>query len=302
MKEYEHLFEHIQHITAQKLYRCMPSRIPEYYLNVGLHWHNEFEINFIRDGVAYCRIGMQTYELHKGDIIIKVPGILHDTHIQDGGFVYYDTLIFRAELLGIGEYERSYIEIFGRLINQKDAVKNPIRPTDIGYDRISSILNEAVEAAGQNSPLSDLLLKSRLTELLYELVRNEYIVKNEFSAKLDADMEILQPVLKYIADNYTADIKIAELARLAARSETAFMALFKKVMGVTAIEYITHLRINASCEMLRYTDQKIIDIAQNCGYYNLSNYNRIFRKKIGVTPKEFRNRFNSVKESDDIVE
>ena len=73
-------------------------------------------------------------------------------------------------------------------------------------------------------------------------------------------------------------------------------------MGVTAIEYITHLRINASCEMLRYTDQKIIDIAQNCGYYNLSNYNRIFRKKIGVTPKEFRNRFNSVKESDDIVE
>lgn len=127
MKEYEHLFEHIQHTTAQKLYRCMPSRIPEYYLNVGLHWHNEFEINFIRDGVAYCRIGMQTYELHKGDIIIKVPGILHDTHIQDGGFVYYDTLIFRAELLGIGEYERSYIEIFGRLINQKDAVKNPIR-------------------------------------------------------------------------------------------------------------------------------------------------------------------------------
>ncbi len=269
---------------------------------MGLHWHNEFEINFIRDGVAYCRIGTQTYELHKGDIIIKVPGILHDTHIQDGGFVYYDTLIFRAELLGIGEYERSYIEIFGRLINQKDAVQNPIRPTDIDYDRISSLLDDAITAAKQDSPLSDLLLKSRLTELFYELVKGGYIVKNEFSAKLDADMEILQPVLKYIADNYTSDIKIAELAKLAARSETAFMALFKKVMGVTAIEYITHLRINASCEMLRYTDQKIIDIAQNCGYYNLSNYNRIFRKKIGVTPKEFRNRFNSVKESDDIVE
>lgn len=299
MKEYEHLFENIHHTTAQKLYKCKPSKIPDYILRVGLHWHNEFEINIMRDGVAICRIGTEIYELHKGDIIIKVPGILHETHIRDGGFAYYDTMIFHADLFGIGEYERSYIEVLGRLISQKDVIKNPIRTTDSGYDRISLLLNDAVSAAGQDTPISDLLLKSRLIELLYELVRCGYIVKNEYPAKRDADMEVLQPVLKYIADNYTADIKISYLARLTARSETAFMALFKKVMGVPAMEYITHLRINASCEMLRYTDQKIIDIAQNCGYYNLSNYNRIFRKKIGVTPKEFRNRFKSSEESAD---
>lgn len=302
MKEYEHLFENVHHTTAQKLYRCKPSKIPDYILRVGLHWHNEFEINIMREGMAICRIGTQSYELHKGDIIIKVPGILHETHIQDGGFAYYDTMIFHADLFGIGEYERSYIEVLGRLISQKDTIKNPIRTTDRGYDKISSLLNDAVAAAQTDSCVSDILLKSRLTELLYELVKNGYIIKNEFSAKMDVDMEVLQPVLKYIADNYTTDIKISYLARLIARSETAFMALFKKVMGVTAMEYITHLRINASCEMLRYTDQKIINIAQNCGYYNLSNFNRIFRKKIGVTPKEFRGQFQSGEKSANAAE
>lgn len=301
LKEYEHLFENIHHTTAQKLCRYKPSKIPDYVLRVGLHWHNEFEINIMRDGVAICRIGTEVYELHKGDIVIKIPVILHETHIQDGGFAYYDTMIFHADFFGMGKYERSYIEVLGRLINQKDTIKNPIRPTDKGYDKISSLLDDAVSAAKLDSPVSDILLKSRLIGLLYELVEGGYIVKNEYSAKRDADMEVLQPVLKYIADNYTADIKISHLARLTARSDTAFMALFKKVMGVTAMEYITHLRINASCEMLRYTDQKIIDIAQNCGYYNLSNYNRIFRKKIGVTPKEFRSQFKSAEKSANIM-
>ncbi len=299
MKEYEHLFENIHHTTAQKLCRYKPSKIPDYVLRVGLHWHNEFEINIMRGGMAICRIGTRTYELYKGDIIIKVPGILHETHIKDGGFAYYDTMIFHPDFFGMGKYERSYIEVLGGLINQKDIVKNPIRPADRGYDRISSLLNDAVAAAKLDSPIADILLKSRLTELLYELVKNEYIIKNEYSAKLDADMEALQPVLKYIADNYTADIKISYLAKLIARSDTAFMALFKNVMGVTAIEYITHLRINASCEMLRYTDRKIIDIAQSCGYCNLSNFNRIFRKKLGTTPKEFRSQFKSAEKTPD---
>lgn len=290
--EYDYLFENHQHSTAQKLYRCMDGKLPEYYVDVSLHWHNEFEINVMLDGSAIYQVGAQTYTSTAGDINIKAPGVLHATHIPENGFAHYKTLIFRSELFGFTEYERGNLKYLNRILSKKLIIKTPIKPTDVEYDRIARLLKEAMDAAKSDSPADDILLRSRLSETFYVLIKNGYIIKNDLSATYDADMEELSPALKYIADNFNHDIKIAKLAALTARSETSFMALFKKVLGVTAIEYITHLRINSACEMLRLTNRKIIDISQRCGYFNLSNFNRIFKRKTGSTPREYRNQFN----------
>lgn len=290
--EYEYLFEDIQHSTAQKLYKCMPGKLPDYFVDVSLHWHNEFEINFMLEGSAIYQVGAQTYVSNAGDINIKAPGILHATHITENGHAYYQTLIFRPELFGFAEYERGNLKYLSRILSKKLIIKTPIRPTDAEYDRLARLIKEAMDAAKSDSSADDILLRSRLNEVFYVLIKNGYVIKNDLSVSHDADMEELNPALKYIADNFNHDIKIAKLASLTARSETSFMALFKRVLGVTAIEYITHLRINSACEMLRLTNRKIIDIAQSCGYFNLSNFNRIFKRKTGSTPREYRNQFN----------
>lgn len=295
--EYEYLFENFQHSTAQKLYRRTTGKIPNYFADVSLHWHNEFEINVMIDGSAIYQVGAQTYISNVGDINIKVPGILHATHIQENGFAHYETLIFRPELFGFTEYERGNLKYLLRILSKKLIIKTPIRPNDVEYDRIYRLLKDAMDAAENNTPADDILLRSRLNEAFYVLIKNGYVIKNDLSTLHDADMEELNPALKYIADNFNHDIKIAELASLTARSETSFMALFKRVLGVTTIEYITHLRINSACEMLRLTNRKIIDIAQSCGYCNLSNFNRIFKRKMGLTPREYRNQFNNGSEN-----
>lgn len=295
--EYDYLFEDLQHTTAQKLFKCMPGKLPDYFVDVSLHWHNEFEINVMLEGSAIYQVGAQTYVSNVGDINIKAPGVLHATHIPENGFAHYNTLIFRPELFGFTEYERGNLRYLSRILSKKLIIKTPIRQTDVEYDRIALLLNEAIDAARNDSPADDILLKSRLNEVFYVLVKNGYVVKSDLHATYDADMEELNPALKYIADNFNHDIKIAKLAALTARSETSFMALFKKVLGVTAIEYITHLRINSACEMLRLTNRKIIDIAQSCGYCNLSNFNRIFKRKTGSTPREYRNQFNQESEN-----
>lgn len=296
--EYEYLFENQQHSTAQKLYRHTIGKLPNYFSDVSLHWHNEFEINLMIEGSAVYQVGAQTYISNVGDINIKVPGILHATHIPENGFAHYETLIFRPELFGFTEYERGNLKYLSRILSKKLIIKTPIRPGDVEYDKIHRLLKDAMDAAENNTPADDVLLRSRLNEVFYLLIKNGYIVKNDLSSTHDSDMEELNPALKYIADNFNHDIKISKLAVLTARSETSFMALFKRVLGVTAIEYITHLRINSACEMLRLTNRKIIDIAQSCGYFNLSNFNRIFKRKIGLTPREYRNQFNQEFEND----
>ena len=66
------------------------------------------------------------------------------------------------------------------------------------------------------------------------------------------------------------------------------MGCFKNATGIGAIEYICQLRIKKACEMLRDYEDNISDIAAQCGFSNLSNFNRHFKKQLGITPSEYR--------------
>ena len=73
------------------------------------------------------------------------------------------------------------------------------------------------------------------------------------------------------------------------------MGCFKKAVGLGAIEHLAQLRVNAACEALTDTDKAISDIALDCGYNNLSNFNRQFKKITGSTPNEYRHNIKSMR-------
>lgn len=132
----------------------------------------------------------------------------------------------------------------------------------------------------------DLLLKSELMKLFWLLEDNQAIIyhqNDEISYR-----EIIRPVLEYIANNFQEDISIEQLANLVHLSKGYFMDCFKKAVGITAIEHLEQLRVNAACEVLSNTEKRISDIAFSCGYRNLSNFNRQFLKMAGRSPNEYR--------------
>ena len=68
------------------------------------------------------------------------------------------------------------------------------------------------------------------------------------------------------------------------------MNLFRKQGGLSAVEYISHFRIDTACRELIGTKKSVLEIAFDCGYRNISNFNRQFRKITGCSPTEYRNR------------
>jgi len=66
------------------------------------------------------------------------------------------------------------------------------------------------------------------------------------------------------------------------------MNQFQKHVGFSAVEYISHFRINRACRLLTNTKQNVLDIAFDCGFRNISNFNRQFRKITGCSPTEYR--------------
>ena len=92
--------------------------------------------------------------------------------------------------------------------------------------------------------------------------------------------------------NFDKPIALGEVSRLVNMSEVTFSRFFKQRTGNTFIDSLTEIRLGHASRLLIDTTQSVSEIARHCGFNSISNFSRIFRKKKGCTPREFRERFS----------
>ncbi len=100
--------------------------------------------------------------------------------------------------------------------------------------------------------------------------------------------EPMQKVLEYILQNFHREVSIKEVLNLTNMSNTAFCLSFKKTYRMTFTEYLLNTRIGYACKLLTDGSLNISQIAYNCGFENMSNFNRHFKKLKGITPSQFK--------------
>ena len=98
---------------------------------------------------------------------------------------------------------------------------------------------------------------------------------------------------KYLNEHFHNSISLTEVAKLTNMAESAFSRFFKTRTGMTFIDSLTEIRLGHASRMLIDTTQSVAEIAYECGFNNISNFNRIFKKKKGCTPKEFKKSYTS---------
>lgn len=114
--------------------------------------------------------------------------------------------------------------------------------------------------------------------------------KNE--VLLQANYAKLKTALYHVQNSYAQNITIKQAADLCGFSESHFMKLFKELTGMSFTAYLVNYRLELSAKQLLETNQKIIDIATNCGFNNHSYFTRAFQKKYGLTPAKYRQTFS----------
>lgn len=112
---------------------------------------------------------------------------------------------------------------------------------------------------------------------------------------IEDDSRRILKVKNYINENYMYELKLKELATLAHMSESAFSRFFKLHTGRTLSDYIIDIRMGYITRMLVDTTESISEISFKCGYLNLSNFNRIFKRKKGCSPGEYREKYRKIK-------
>jgi len=263
------------------IYRCV---IPKDIPSVALHWHKSMELIYIREGSGLVQMGLDTADAEAGHIFVLPPGTLHAIRGLPGQAMHYENILFEPEFLGSGAADlcaRQYlIPLSGGQLLQ------PVRldPHADGYAEILRCLTTAEDLFHNPCTGYELAVKAAMLQLLYCLIRTQPAPP----APEAPNTARLKQVLQRIQSDYAAPLTVSVMAELCGFSSSHFMRWFRQMTGSSFTVYLNEYRLAAAAERLRLTGDKILTIAQDTGFETLSNFNRQFKERYGITPREYR--------------
>ena len=135
--------------------------------------------------------------------------------------------------------------------------------------------------------------------ILYELSRCEgarpLATSSYAKVNVSSDSRRVLKVKNYINEHYMGEIRLADMSSMVGMSPSAFSRFFKLHTGRNLTDYVIDLRLGYASRMLVDSTNSIAEIGYSCGFNNLSNFNRIFKKKKGCSPSEFRENYHKTR-------
>ncbi|SCP99307.1 AraC family transcriptional regulator [Anaerobium acetethylicum] len=251
----------------------------------SFHWHSFFEITYIRSGRGSYYVNGRKYDVSEGDVIIFNNVEPHGWWVEDEE-MHILVMVFSSELIAgrTSFFDSDYLQPF---IERGSSFKNKIDKEDEITMEIGAVMSEISREWKGRKLGYQLMIKSDVLKILTLLIRysQDDTKPQELLNEKKNAMKRLQDAFEYISSNYKNKVTLEEAAKAAYMSPNYFSSYFRRVTGVTFSEYLTDLRIRKAKELLRTTDLSTNEIANECGFGNMSNFYRLFKKQTGSTPK-----------------
>lgn len=258
-----------------------------------LHQHREYELNFVENAPGVKRIvGDSVEEIGDYDLVLICSENLE--HVWDNGrCVSQDirevTIQFSPELLSGSLMAKNQFSSIVKMFRDADhGISFPLHTVMKVYGVIDGLASES----------QSFVRFLKFLWLLYMLSVSDYKILSSSSfshAERNPESRRVKKVKQYINDHYTETLKLEDLARLVGMTPTSFSRFFKLRTGKTLSDYVLDIRLGFAARMLVDSTKNVSEICFECGFNNLSNFNRIFKGRRGVTPKEFRSMFKKKK-------
>ena len=248
---------------------------PNAKFDYPVHYHSDYEINLVMDTYGTRTVGDSEEEFNTLDLIMIGPNIPHawKGEVVEGNHVV--TIQFSDKLLNFPILgKRLFSSIKQLLIESQHGISFSEQIQLLMKDKILKL----TKMQGFHTVLE-------FFSILYELsiADRRILVSNQYDTKdtvRTSKSRRIAKVCEYI--------RLGDVAQLVSMSESAFSHFFKKKTNCTFIDYVTNLRIARACQLLSETTYTVAEICYTCGFNNLSNFIRIFKKKKGSTPQEYR--------------
>lgn len=283
------LKEDRSHISQS--FRCAyyVASLTETHFLVSPHWHDEIEIIYFQNGRFTLEIDMERYEIDSECLFFINSGELH--RISSEGPCRESALVFSPYLLSFISNDSAQSKLIGPLTQNDLRLPRQLFPDQEAY---ADVLGEyrklsrfcSVSPGPEPDETQQLFIKAALLNILGYLSRNQLL--RTAKVPRNESVESIKKVLSYIHAHCGEKIFVRDLAGLLNLNEQYFCRFFKKAIGQSSIAYVNECRIRRAAELLQNTSLAVTDVCMECGFNNLGNFIREFRKQTGVTPLQYR--------------
>lgn len=288
------LTEHIEHRTNGRPFSIHHTDVPAgCYSALYLHCHMELELFYLEKGEIYLYIEDSRFHIHEGDAIYIPGGLTHygvRVH-DDTSQCSFDALVFSTDMImdTIPSYLDQYIDPV--ICKSPSGICHLTEDSGWQTDTIRSI-RKVFDY--YDVPVSECELSIRGCLLnAWQLMYNNIFVDIIKSKGESQVHPLINKCIETINKNYMYEHSLKDLADTAGLSEGHFCRLFKDITGFSAFNYINRVRITKACDMLIHTDKKITEISADCGFNNISFFNRTFRNIMKESPSVYRKNFRN---------
>ncbi|HEV7331587.1 MAG TPA: AraC family transcriptional regulator [Flavisolibacter sp.] len=256
-----------------------------------LHYHEEFELNFIQHARGAKRvIGGHFETIDDLELVLVGPNLQHGwfMHKCKSNEIYEITLQFHRDLLDEKFLQRNQMSLIRSMFQQSlRGILFSQEVTEAIMPRFKNLVHKkGFESVLELFSILDTLSTSSNMRILSD-------ISFQATDSITYNSRRIDNVMGYLNKNFDKEITLCEAAKQVSMSEVAFSRFFKLRTGKTFIETLNEIRLGHASRMLIDTTQSVSEIAYRCGFNNMSNFNRVFKKKKQCTPKEFREQYNT---------
>lgn len=265
------------------------------YFDPTLHFHPEYQLFTVLEGTGTRIIGDRVQPFRKGDVVFTGPNLPHvwrsdreyfehNAGLTTEGIVIY----FHENLMSDG------------LMKTTEAYK--VRQLFAHADRGMCFVGQAADqivlamrALLESRDFNRIILLLELFNILASTQEYHMLASMGYTNTLnDVDTRRMNDVHAYVLHNFRDKITLSGAAALANMTDTSFSRYFRVHANKTFSDFVSEIRIGHACKLLTINRVSVSQVADECGYYTLSNFNRQFKARTGYTPVEYRQKYTEL--------
>ena len=240
--------------------------------------HSFFELTYVDTGELHTEVDGISYHLREKEMILYGPGQFHRQYTDDSSGVSYVTILFDMDNISPDASADWYSPLMNRIFPY----------TKKTYTLMKTLVHESASGL----PYTDSLMLSLLTEIVIRLLQGEYTstAKPASVVRQNYQDELFEKVIAYVESKLYEPLTIAEVCQQFSLSRSSLQLLFKNTVNHSPKKYISEMKLEKSCQMLRENKYTVSEIASRLGYSSIHYFSNAFHQKYHISPSEYAKR------------
>lgn len=264
--------------------------------SVENHIHNDFEIFVVLNSVGVVRINSNSYEVKQGDIIFINSSDVHSLSCK----IPFDDSVANPTFLLIqisNHFVREYFPQIQTSVFKSNNLKNVLSSQDYNFV-LRLLMDSAIDYfSGRDFYQLDVISEvAKTLAVLYRNIEHEIISESQ-KQKIKKKNNRLERIISYIDANFDTQIRLEDITAKENISVTHFSHLFTATFGMTFQEFINIKRMEQCIRLMSNKEKTLMEICYESGFSDPKYMNKVFIKKYGCTPKEYRKKYLNYNEN-----